>query len=62
MELYGTMREITTVVKMDDQGRVRIPLPAREALGVKDSGALLEIVIRIVGEEMGNADSLPIPA
>jgi len=40
---------ITTVVKMDDQGRIRIPAPAREALGVKDSGALLEITIKIIG-------------
>ena len=56
------MREITTVVKMDDQGRVRIPQPAREALGIKESGALLEIVIKVIGEEQGNAESLPVIA
>jgi len=53
------MREITTVVKMDDQGRVRIPQPAREALGIKEKGALLEIVIKIVGENQGNVKDLP---
>jgi bifunctional DNA-binding transcriptional regulator/antitoxin component of YhaV-PrlF toxin-antitoxin module len=53
------MREITTIVKMDDQGRVRIPVPAREALGHKDSGALLEITIKVV-EQQGNADASPV--
>ena len=56
------MQEVTTVVKMDDQGRVRIPGPAREALGIKDSGALLEIVIRRVSEQQGNAEASPIVA
>ena len=56
------MREITTVVKMDDQGRIRIPQPAREALGVKDSSALLEITLKIVGEEQGNPEGLPVEA
>jgi bifunctional DNA-binding transcriptional regulator/antitoxin component of YhaV-PrlF toxin-antitoxin module len=56
------MQEVTTIVKMDDQGRVRIPGPAREALGIKDSGALLEIVIRKVSEQQGNAEASPIVA
>jgi bifunctional DNA-binding transcriptional regulator/antitoxin component of YhaV-PrlF toxin-antitoxin module len=56
------MQEITTVVKMDDQGRIRLPGPAREALGIKDSGALLEIVIRKVSEQQGNAEGLPVIA
>ena len=51
------MREkaVSTVVKMDNQGRVRIPLPVREALGVKESSALLEIIVKVVGEEQENA-------
>ena len=52
------MQEITTVVKMDDQGRIRIPGPAREALGIKETGALLEIVIRKVNER-GNGEPVP---
>jgi bifunctional DNA-binding transcriptional regulator/antitoxin component of YhaV-PrlF toxin-antitoxin module len=53
------MREITTVVKMDDQGRVRIPPAVREALGVKTgSSALLEMKIALVeGQQEGNAEA-----
>ena len=58
------MREITTVVKMDDQGRVRIPPPVREALGVKTgSSALLEMKIALVeGQQEGNAEAPPATA
>ena len=52
------MQEITTIVKMDDQGRIRVPGPAREALGLKDTGALLEIVIKKVSEQ-GNGETVP---
>ena len=55
------MQEVTTIVKMDDQGRIRIPGPAREALGLKDTGALLEIVIRKVSEQ-GNGEPVPAAA
>ena len=56
------MEEITTVVKMDDKGRVRIPIPAREALGIKESGALLEITIKVISEQSGNAEGVPASA
>jgi bifunctional DNA-binding transcriptional regulator/antitoxin component of YhaV-PrlF toxin-antitoxin module len=52
------MEEVTTIVKMDDQGRIRVPGPAREALGLKDAGALLEIVIKKVSEQ-GNGKTVP---
>jgi bifunctional DNA-binding transcriptional regulator/antitoxin component of YhaV-PrlF toxin-antitoxin module len=45
------MNEITTIVKMNDDGRLRLSVPVRDALGLKDRGALLEIVIKRVVEE-----------
>ncbi len=54
------MQEVTTVVKMDDQGRIRVPVPAREALGI-EGGALLEIVIRRINDK-GNAEGVPVTA
>lgn len=55
------MDEITTVVRMDDQGRLRIPTAIREALGIKDTSTLIELTIRKINSK-GNADSAPITA
>ena len=51
------MREITTVVKMDYQGRIRISPAVREALGIKKgSSALLEMKVTLVERQQeGNA-------
>ncbi len=55
------MDQITTVVRVDDQGRLRIPSAIREALGIRDTSTLIELTIRKVNDK-GNAESVPVTA
>lgn len=41
------MKERTTTVKMDERGRLYVPQPVREALGVEGEEVNVEIVVRV---------------
>jgi bifunctional DNA-binding transcriptional regulator/antitoxin component of YhaV-PrlF toxin-antitoxin module len=55
------MDQITTVVRMDDQGRLRIPTAIREALGIRDTSTLIELTIKKINDK-GNAEGAPVTA
>jgi len=57
----GGMDQITTVVRMDDQGRLRIPTAIREALGIRDTSTLIELTIKKINDK-GNAEGAPVTA
>lgn len=41
------MQEATTVVKIDEQGRLYVPKPVREALGIEGDEKHVEIKITV---------------
>lgn len=45
------MTEVTTTVKMDEQGRCYIPKVAREKLGIAEGEATVELTVRYDGDE-----------
>lgn len=44
-------KQTSATVKMTDQGRVTIPKEVREALGVVDEAAYLDLDIRVIEHE-----------
>lgn len=44
------MAERTTTVQMDEQGRLYVPKPVRESLGVDGERATVEMDIRVVDD------------
>lgn len=47
------MREYTTVMEVDERGRMLMPLAMRKALGIENRRALIEIRVTMVDAENG---------
>jgi hypothetical protein len=60
-QILGYMREVTTVVEVDNRGRVTFPLAFRKALGIEDGG-ILQITARKIDTKMGEESENPLKA
>lgn len=53
----GCMEERTTTVNMDEQGRLYVPKPVRQALGINGEERTVEITVRV--ENSNSAANTP---
>ncbi len=48
------MRELTTIIEVDERGRMLLPLAVRKALGIENKKAILNLTVSLLKEEGQN--------
>ena len=45
------MRELTTIIEVDERGRMLMPLALRKALGIENKKAIIHMTVSLVKDE-----------